>query len=345
MYDLQEILERLELNEEIAKKFFEVEVSILSILNFKDLFEKLLTEIREKFFIPYVWISLIDENDISSLVVELGSSDLLKQRLNLLPKDTFLTLIGNNTKPILINKDLTPYYKLFPKNETYLIRSLAIAPITFQGEIIGSLNHGDPSPTRYSPGMDTTLLERLAVKVSICLANVAAHEKVRMAATRDPLTGLLNRRVLEGVLKREFIRAVRYGQPLSVVFMDLDDFKALNDTYGHDAGDTALRFFAQNLTRMCRESDILGRWGGDEFVLILPFSTHSDAKQLVSRLELFFKDNHLGFEGKTIRLSLSFGTATSTDAGVEDASALLRKADRSLYEDKKTKKKNKILSF
>lgn len=179
MNEIDELLDTLELNEEIARKFFEVEVSILSILNFKDFFERLLVEIREKFLIPYVWISFIEESESARQIRLIAASELLSQRLSLIEESAFLTIIGKDTRPRLVNEDLRPLYKLFPRNETYLIRSIAIAPITLDGEVIGSLNFGDPSDSRYLPGMDTTLLERLAVKVSICLSNVLAHEKLK----------------------------------------------------------------------------------------------------------------------------------------------------------------------
>jgi diguanylate cyclase (GGDEF)-like protein len=343
MHDLNDILERLQHNEEIALRFFEVEVSILSILNFKDLLERLLTEIREKFEIPYVWISLIDENDLAHLIRTLASSDVLRKRLNVIKKETFLALVGNDARPLLINNDLSPFYALFPQNENYLIRSLAMSPITLGGEIIGSLNYGDSSAIRYTPGMDTTFLERLAVKVSICLSNVTAHEKMRLAASRDPLTGLLNRRVMESVLNREFRRAVRYKSPLSVVFLDLDDFKGVNDRYGHDVGDDLLKYVADHLVGLSRDSDVAARYAGDEFVLILPSTEMEEALTLSERLADFLLKNPLRESGTQIPIHVSFGAAHIRDSRVRDAASLLKTADEMLYEKKKTKKAGRIL--
>ena len=136
MYNIEEILERLRLNEEIAQKFFEVEVRILSTLHFTDLFERLLTEIREKFSIPYVWISLVDDSGVSDLIEEVAASEVVRERLNLIQKADFLSLVGNSGKPLLANEDLTPFYRLLPEGKTYLIRSLAIAPIVLDERII-----------------------------------------------------------------------------------------------------------------------------------------------------------------------------------------------------------------
>jgi diguanylate cyclase (GGDEF)-like protein len=336
--DLESVLQRVRENEEIARKFFEIEVSILSILDFKGLFERLLSEIREKFGVPCVWISLIDNSEISDLIDTLAASKDLKERLNVIGRREFLDLIGNNTRPILLNGDLRPYYPMFPKGQLNFIRSLAISPITLHGEIIGSLNQADLSRLRYRPGMDTQLLEQLAVKVSICLSNVIAHERLTWFAVRDPLTGVLNRGIMETVLNREFKRARRYKTPLSLAFLDLDDFKAVNDNYGHECGDALLRYVAGTLMEITRDSDVVARYGGDEFVIILPGIPALEVEKLLQRLQDHFRRNPLGHGGTNIPVSVSFGVASISDSGMGDPETLLRNADTMLLENKKRKK-------
>jgi diguanylate cyclase (GGDEF)-like protein len=339
---MEDLLETLRINEEIAQRFFDIEISILSILNFKDLFEKLLTEIREKFGVPYVWISMIDKSEVSDLLQSLESSKILKERLNVIDKNIFLSLVENETKPILISGDLKPYYPLLPQGQMYFIRSLAIAPITLDGKIIGSLNQADLSRLRYRPGMDTRLLERLAVKVSICLSNVTAHERLKWFAWRDPLTGLLNRRVMEKVLQREYKRAVRYESLLTLAFLDLDDFKMVNDKYGHDRGDELLRYVADVLEELTRDSDVVSRYAGDEFVIILPGTSTNESLLLIQRLQDYFQKNPMDADGEQIAVSISFGLASMGDAGVGDPTSFLKKADEMLYNAKKQKQKQSL---
>lgn len=338
LQDVEKILERIRENEEVARKFFEIEVSILSILDFKGLFERLLSEIREKFGIPCVWISLIDKSEISDLIPSLAASKDLKERLNIIDRKTFLTLIEHQRQPLLLNGDLRPYYPMFPKGQLNFIRSLAISPIGLQGEIIGSLNQADFSKLRYRPGMDTQLLEQLAVKVSICLSNVIAHERLTWLAVRDPLTGLLNRRVIETVLKREFKRAQRYRTPLSLAFLDLDDFKAVNDRYGHEWGDALLKYVAGTLMVITRGSDVVARYGGDEFVIILPGIPSREVQKLLERLQRHFQDKPMTQEKAVIPVSISFGVASMTDSEIGGWEALLRHADAMLLESKKTRR-------
>lgn len=334
----ESVLERVRDNEEIARKFYEIEVSILSILDFKGLFERLLSEIRDKFGIPCVWISLVEKSEISDFIQTLASSKDLKDRLNVIDRKTFLSLIGNRTSPLLVNGDLRPYYPILPRGQLNFIRSLAVSPISLQGQIIGSLNQADLSPLRYRPGMDTQLLEQLAVKVSICLSNVIAHERLKWLAARDPLTGLLNRRIMETVLTREFKRAQRYKSPLSLAFLDLDDFKMVNDHYGHECGDALLEYVAGQLSAITRDSDVVARYGGDEFVIILPGTPAQEATKLLQRLQQHFRDKPMHYEGVRIPGLISFGIASTDDMEVANPESLVRKADAVLYTKKKNKK-------
>jgi diguanylate cyclase (GGDEF)-like protein len=227
---------------------------------------------------------------------------------------------------------------MLPKGQLNFIRSLAVSPISLHGEIIGSLNQADLSPLRYRPGMDTQLLEQLAVKVSICLSNVIAHERLKWLAVRDPLTGLLNRRIMESVLKREFKRAQRYKSPLSLAFLDLDDFKNINDHHGHECGDALLNYVAGQLTAITRDSDVVARYGGDEFVIILPGIPAQEALKLLQRLQEHFREKPMRYHEKLIRVSISFGIASMTDREARSPESLMRLADAMLYSTKKDKK-------
>jgi diguanylate cyclase (GGDEF)-like protein len=335
MNDMEQLIDTLKKNQEIAQKFFEIEASVLSILNFKDFLERLLTEIQSKREIPYVWISLIDSSDVADMIQKSAPSEILQERTNLIDRKVFLTLINNQTNPLLVNTNLETYHALLPRQYKNRVRSLAIAPLTLDGEIIGSLNHGDYSVSRYRPDMDTTLLKQLATIVSICLSNVMAHEKLNILASKDPLTELINRRVLEQILKREFERAVRYRTPLTVVFIDVDDFKMVNDRHGHKAGDDVLKYVARTLLHMTRGSDIVARFAGDEFIIILPSTPLSEASELANRLKGFFINHPLDYEGILIPVSISFGLSCREE-GIDDTVSLMKKADDMLYRAKKT---------
>lgn len=161
---------------------------------------------------------------------------------------------------------------------------------------------------------------------------------LRQQATRDPLTGLNNRRMLDGYLPEVMERAQREDSPLCLMMIDVDDFKLLNDTLGHAAGDELLRTLGQLIRSNLRDGDMAFRCGGDEFVIVLRNTSPKQADTLSRRLVSL-----VDALGKTLRVSrpprLSIGTATPLDVGpVPTAAALLAEADKHLYEVKVARK-------
>jgi diguanylate cyclase (GGDEF)-like protein len=330
----REIIQNVRDNAEIAEKYFNIEKRILQILNFHDLFEALLSEISIQLKVPFAWISIIKESEILEFIQSKKPSFVLKERLNIIEKDKFIDLVDSSL-PLLINRDFRRYRPLIPKNRRKSIKSIAITPLMLDGELIGSLNQADTSEDRWAPGMDTTDLQQLAIKVSLCLSNVTAHEKLRYMAYHDPLTGLINRRVMTTILEREFARNKRYHQYLSVVFIDLDKFKQVNDTYGHDVGDALLVHIAGQLQSLCRDIDVVSRFAGDEFVLILPETADQSAIALMERIQAAISNRPLKIDAVKIPVSISYGIACTIDPRISDAAALLKKADQRLYKVKK----------
>lgn len=175
----------------------------------------------------------------------------------------------------------------------------------------------------------------LASQAVIALENARLHRMVEQQALVDGLTALANRRACSDALQAETARAERFGTPLSVVVADLDRFKDVNDAYGHAIGDEALRTFADVLRGTVRESDVAGRWGGEEFLLLLPGADEDGAAQLAERIRA-------GLSGRSVagapdlRLTASFGVAEY--APESSAERLVGAADRALYRAKRAGK-------
>ncbi len=332
------LLDRMKHNEIVARKFHEIEISILTILNFRDFIEKLLFEISSKFSVSYTWISIIEESSISQYFHNIQDSELLSSSTAFLSKNEFKEITRNRLKPLLSNDKLNGLSALIPKAAKYDIGSIAIAPITMDGQIVGSFNQADQDTHRFEPGIDTSLLEQLALKVSLCLSNVTAHEKLKFLAFHDPLTNLLNRGVMERVLEREFQRSKRYHIDLTILFFDLDDFKSINDTHGHDKGDLALCHVANCLENLKRDSDIVARFAGDEFVAILPSTNKSQAKIYVDRVKKKLASEPISSEDTNFYVKLSYGLASVFEKGMETSAILLKAADKRLYQAKQNKK-------
>lgn len=146
------------------------------------------------------------------------------------------------------------------------------------------------------------------------------------AADTDPLTGLENRRKTVRILAHEFDRAVRYGRPLSLVIFDIDHFKRVNDNFGHPVGDEVLKAVARRIKRKMRISDHLGRWGGEEFILICPETDEAGATRIAERMRRAIKQRSMGRVG---RVTASFGVSAYRGNG--DYESLIEQADHFLY--------------
>lgn len=156
----------LKTNDEIARKFRRIEADLALCPGIGELFERLISGSEEAFGVPFVWLSLLDKPEAEELLAPLRESESLRDRINTLSEDAFREIVPDPSQPLLAGGDLRPFFRLMPPNVKYFLRSLAVAPLTVQGCLIGSLNHGDASAQRYRPGMETALLDHLARTVS-----------------------------------------------------------------------------------------------------------------------------------------------------------------------------------
>jgi len=165
--------------------------------------------------------------------------------------------------------------------------------------------------------------------------------QLRELAIREPLTGLYNRRHFSEVLARRFSEARRYGNDLSLAMIDVDDFKGVNDALGHQAGDDVLIQTAQIITSQLRAADVAARFGGDEFIILLPQSNGEQARRVVDRIvERFCREVRKNLEH--VEATLSVGVASLAETGVETDEEFIRAADRAMY-DAKTSGKDRVV--
>jgi two-component system, cell cycle response regulator len=170
---------------------------------------------------------------------------------------------------------------------------------------------------------------------------VAARESMREAATRDSLTGLLNRAEIFSLLERELERSRRERKPLSVILADIDHFKKVNDTGGHLFGDEALREIARRMQSRVRPYDGVGRYGGEEFLLVLPACDLKGAMDRANELRELVAATHVASGGAKKAITMSLGVAVSECLGVKEVEALIGRADKALYAAKK-KGRNRV---
>jgi diguanylate cyclase (GGDEF)-like protein len=211
-----------------------------------------------------------------------------------------------------------------------------------QGNTIGVLHLEFESAAELRYDSDTKNLrnshQRLAIsaasQIALSLASLQLQETLREQSIRDPLTRLFNRRFLEESFERELQLAGRKKQSIAVLFLDLDHFKRLNDTFGHDAGDLVLQSVANLFRNFFRATDICCRYGGEEFAIILPESSSQDAAIRANLLRSEVKNLRLQYQKRTLgQLTLSIGVAAFPEHGSSSVE-LLKIADQCLYESK-----------
>ncbi|EZQ20301.1 hypothetical protein CF98_00375 [Halopseudomonas bauzanensis] len=160
------------------------------------------------------------------------------------------------------------------------------------------------------------------------------EQELKRQATTDPLTGLFNRRQYEMLFRRERERCRRQGTAICVAMVDLDYFKALNDELGHDCGDMALKHVATLFTNQLREGDVVGRFGGEEFIILLPDTGPAEAERVIERLRQTLENTPVSLQGEPRRLTATFSISAVLDDET-DISETLRRVDRGLYRGKR----------
>jgi diguanylate cyclase (GGDEF)-like protein/PAS domain S-box-containing protein len=207
-------------------------------------------------------------------------------------------------------------------------------PLLLQGHAAGVLHFqkaGSEPVTESAISMANTFVEQ----VGLSMANLRLREALRNQSIRDPLTGLFNRRYLEEMMSRETRRAVRAEHGLGVLMLDLDYFKKFNDSYGHDAGDTVLRETAAFLIKSVRTEDIVCRYGGEEFVAILPMADLKTTQARAERIRSKLREMPVFHEGQSLGpITISVGVAALPEHGTTPKE-LLDLADAALYRAKR----------
>ena len=175
------------------------------------------------------------------------------------------------------------------------------------------------------------LISTMANQIALSLKNLTEHQRIQELAITDELTGLHNRRAFQKALDRELRRSRRYQKPLSLIMLDVDGFKGINDTFGHQEGDNVLKFLAVYLQGAVRDIDFVARYGGDEFAVILPETKAKEAAILAERLKRMVKDCPLTIAGSHYTVTLSAGVTDISNEIIDNERTLVNRADKVLY--------------
>jgi diguanylate cyclase (GGDEF)-like protein len=276
---------------------------------------------------------MLVENEICRVVRthgyrERGLEEAVKSLIFNLPEVPNLVRMATSGAPLAISDTSTyPGWVHFPV--TSWVYSYASAPIVKNGQIMGFLNLDSASRGFYNQEHAERLMA-FANQAAVAIYNAKLYEKVQQLAITDELTGLYNRRGLYQFGHHEIERAIRFKHPLSIIMLDIDKFKIFNDSYSYQVGDEVLHMLAERCLANVREVDIVTRYGGDEFVILLVENDLVAASQITERLKDAIERNPFSTSqgGLTVRVSIG---ATTFTPDMADLSTLIEKAGQALH--------------
>jgi diguanylate cyclase (GGDEF)-like protein len=247
--------------------------------------------------------------------------------------------VAETGKPAIVNdagRD-PRFTRKFDTKTQFETRSILCAPLISRGRTIGVVEIINRVGGRFTQA-DLDILLTLVEPCAIAIENAMLFQRTEQLTITDDLTKLFNSRYMNLYIGREIKRCKRHGIPLSVIFLDLDGFKGINDQYGHLAGSGTLAEVGAILAEAVRESDILARYGGDEFVVVLPETPPAGALVIAERLRRAIEEHSfLGEQGLSARISASFGIASYPDHALTPE-GLIQKADQAMYRVKERDK-------
>ncbi|MDR9435586.1 MAG: DUF484 family protein [Thiohalophilus sp.] len=329
-------------NEQKLRRFQDHELRFISASGVHELLVAIFNEYRDEFRLDALTLLLIDpEYEIRRVMENLDITAHSHPDLLFVEDAAPLQAYFNeHFHPRLGSCNESCYQFLFPNTGT-LPSCMALFPLVRQGKLIGSLNIGSYEPQRYIQGVATDFLERLAAIVAVCLESAINSEKLKLLGLLDPLTGVHNRRYFDERLEEETDRSLREQAELSCLFLDIDHFKQFNDNHGHHIGDLVLRDVATLIKRQMRSSDVMARFGGEEFAALLVRTDKHEAMDIAERIRASIaRHQPHDADGQPLHITISIGCASlagNPDVAAQSAAHhLLQQADKALYRAKQS---------
>ncbi len=334
------------LNEEVLKRFMDIEVKMLGCAQLSELFNLVIKDFKDTFKLSVVSIFLHDKDQLAAPLLEKLDAQA-SSNFSLFKDSHDIAKIFPNHKTRVgeIDRDLKK--SLFPNNPFVL--SCVLLPLVNKGVIIGSLHLGARELNRYHSEYRYDYLERMSALLAVCIENCIIRENLAYLSSMDALTKIYNRHSFDLEIDKALQRANRQNQHLSLLFLDIDHFKRVNDTYGHPAGDAILQSFASILKNNIRNTDFLARFGGEEFAILLPDCDFPQAEQIADNLRRKIAEHLFDtLSAASIHVTTSIGVSCYIYDNVyaqnfsELANILLATSDQALYEVKQSGR-NKVL--
>ena len=351
------LIEQAERNHDIMCRHQAFDLDIVGSDSFPGLINLIFSRLPAICELDVVTLTLVDEGaDIHSVMKKLGVNFADYPNLLFVDADSGLGFVPAKNevftgppKPMLGPYHTVQHQGFFPHPPAGL-QSIALVPLLRNKRLIGSLNLGSVDAGRFTPALGTDFVEHMASIIAICLENVISNEMLKYIGLTDSLTGVYNRRYIDRRLLEEIGRARRQAYRISCMYIDIDHFKNVNDSVGHQGGDEVLREVASRIKAELRLSDALGRFGGEEFVVLLIDADSSSAEMVAQRIRASIAGSPFVLStGAELTVSVSIGVATlddfERDHAIEGvAQALVAHADHALYRAKEAGR-NRVVSF
>jgi two-component system cell cycle response regulator len=339
---LQSLMDEARVNEKKWRRLDQLEKQLISTHTLPDLIQAILSDYKAASETDAVTLVLSDPDCEIRHILEIdkpGGAEL--PGLVLLEK-----LDSGKFPPYLGTFDPEVHRAIFNPQPAEC-KSMVLLPLMRQNALIGSLNLASCSARRFAKDSSTDFLERLANIFAICLENALNHERLKQIGLTDPLTGIFNRRYFESRCQEEIANIRRYKTPLTCLFLDVDKFKQVNDNFGHHAGDEVLRGVARQIKSQLRGNDVLARFGGEEFVVLLPQTGLETASEIAERIRFTVAEHPFQMTAKDNQaVTISIGVSRVPDDLEGDdttiALKLLSAADEALFVAKKNGR-NKVV--
>lgn len=248
-------------------------------------------------------------------------------------KNTLLDMVVKNHELYNLS-DVRNYRSPVMPFKTNSIGSVILLPLLYEKELMGILALFSEETNAFSP-LQIDLLKVLGNQASISMVNARFHAEIERLAMTDGLTGLFNHRHFQERLSQEFNRLDRFSEPISLLLIDIDYFKKVNDTYGHPVGDAVLKGVADKIRNTVRTIDIPARYGGEEFAVILLNTDAKGAMNMAERLRKTVMNTEFSSEQKTFHVTISIGISTYAEGIKEGREEFIERADKSLYHAKR----------
>jgi diguanylate cyclase (GGDEF)-like protein len=327
-----------------VETLFSISAAVSQTLNLTELLDTILKKVLAVMETGAGGIFLIDgqSNELVLKAHQGCSAEFAKKVTRMKIGRGFAGRVALSGKPVIIGRTLTDARFDPVVLEQEGLHSLTSVPIMAKDNImgvmcVGSYNHRDFIER------DVRLLVTIANQIGMAIDNAQLYEKTVEISFVDELTGLYNRRYLMEQIERDFTRASRQRSPLSLMMIDMDGLKAINDRYGHNEGSGFLKQLGKIIKTNTRASDVAARLGGDEFVLLAPETDVEEAREVGERLLSETRQYRKQIEGWEVGLSISIGIATYP-THASDVEDILKKADEALYEAKRAGKNRLCLA-